>query len=67
MRQEVRCELMPFLKEADETGLCLRSVNRSIKKFYEEGLITKKGQKILISKEQYSELRKIVEKKIDLS
>ena len=52
---------------ADETGLCLRSVNRSIKKFYEEGLITKKGQKILISKEQYSELRKIVEKKIDLS
>lgn len=52
---------------ADETGLCLRSINRSIKKFYEEGLITKKGQKILISKEQYEELRKIVEKKIDLS
>lgn len=52
---------------ADETGLCLRSVNRSIKKFYDEGLITKRGQKILISKEQYSELRRIVEKKIDLS
>lgn len=52
---------------ADETGLCLRSVNRSIKKFYDEGLITKKGQKILISKEQYLELCKIVEKKIDLS
>lgn len=52
---------------ADETGLCLRSINRSVKKFYEEGLITKKGQKITISREQYEELRKIVEKKIDLS
>ena len=57
-----------FRRQAESGGwLCLRSVNRSIKKFYEEGLITKKGQKILISKEQYSELRKIVEKKIDLS
>ena len=52
---------------ADETGLCLRSISRSIKKFYEEGLITKKGQKITIDKEQYVRLRKIVEKRIDLS
>ncbi len=52
---------------ADETGLCLRSISRSIKKFYEDGLISKKGQKITVSKEQYMELRKIVEKKIDLS
>jgi len=52
---------------ADETGLCLRSVSRSIKKFYDEGLVSKKGQKITIDTEQYMKLRKIVEKRIDLS
>lgn len=51
---------------ADETGLCVKSVSRGVKKFQEEGLITKEGNQILISKEQYEGLKKIVSEKIDL-
>ena len=61
-----------YLKEsrtsmADETGLCLKSVSRAIRKFSESGLVTKSGNQILISKEQYEGLKKIVNEKIDRS
>lgn len=51
---------------ADETGLCVKSISRSVKKFLDEGLITKEGNQILINQEQYEGLRKIVSMKIDL-
>lgn len=50
---------------ADETGLCLKSVSRAIKKFAEEDLITKKGNQILVSQEQYEGLKTTVGEKID--
>ena len=50
---------------ADETGLCLKSVSRGIKKFSDEGLITKKGNQILISQEQYDGLKQIVRDNMD--
>ena len=50
---------------ADETGLCLKSVSRGIKKFAGDGLITKKGNQILIDQEQYEGLRKIVNENMD--
>ena len=51
---------------ADETGLCLKSVSRGVKKFQEENLITKEGNQIFINREQYEGLKKIVSQKIDL-
>lgn len=51
---------------ADETGLCVKSISRSIKKFLEEDLVMKEGNKIVINEEQYRRLKKIVSLKIDL-
>ena len=51
---------------ADETGLCVKSISRGVKKFLTEGLISKKGNQIYIDKEQYEGLKKIVSLKIDL-
>lgn len=41
---------------SEMTGLCVRTVNRSIKKFYENGWITKEGNKFSINKEQYNQM-----------
>ncbi len=51
---------------ADETGLCVKSISRSVKKFLGENLITKEGNKIVINEEQYRQLKKIISLKIDL-
>lgn len=51
---------------ADETGLCLKSISRGIKKFLDDGLITKDGNQILINEEQYEGLKKMISSKIDL-
>lgn len=51
---------------ADETGLCVKSISRAVKKFMEDGLISKEGNQILISREQYEGLKQIVSLKIDL-
>ncbi len=50
---------------ADETGLCLKSVSRAVKKFSDEGLISKYGNQININRKQYEGLRQIVDSKID--
>lgn len=52
---------------ADETGLCVKSISRGVKKFMEEGLITKDGNKIIINQKQYERLKEIVSLKIDIS
>lgn len=51
---------------ADATGLCVKSISRSVKKFLEEGLIEKEGNKIVIHEDQYEHLKRIVSAKIDL-
>ena len=50
---------------ADETGMCLKSITRAVKKFTDEGLITKEGNRILIDKKQYEGLKRVVALKID--
>ena len=49
---------------ADETGLCLKSISRAIKKFQSDQLITKKGNQIWIDKKQYEGLKKTVDEKL---
>lgn len=51
---------------ADETGLCVKSINRGIKSFAQDGLVTKEGTQIFVNQEQYEGLRNIVSAKIDL-
>lgn len=50
---------------ADETGLCIKSISRAVKKFSEAGLITKKGNRTLIDRGQYEGLRAMIDKKVD--
>lgn len=50
---------------ADETGLCIKSISRSVKKFLDEGLITKEGNRILIEKVQYEKIRAMVDEKME--
>ena len=49
---------------ADETGLCLKSISRAIKKFQAEQLIVKKGNQICIDRKQYERLKRTVDEKI---
>ncbi len=51
---------------ADETGLCVKSISRGIKKFMEDGLIQKEGKQIVIGREQYEGLKRIISEKVDL-
>lgn len=46
---------------SNATGLCVKTINRSIKKFSGEGLVTKDGHQILIDRQQYEGLKAIVE------
>lgn len=45
---------------SNATGLCVKTINRSVKRFTEEGLITREGNQILINKNQYEALKKII-------
>ncbi len=47
---------------AEETGLCVKTINRSVKKLEEEGLIGRRGNNITISKKQYLEMKDAVGK-----
>lgn len=51
---------------ADATGLCVKSISRGIKKFLEEGLVSKEGKQIVIDRRQYEGLKEIVSKKVEL-
>ena len=54
LRNEARQEL------SDATGLCVRTINRAVKKFEEQGDISRQGNKLLISWEQYQKLKAVV-------
>lgn len=45
---------------SDFTGLCVKTITRSIKKFREEGMITTSGNYIMIDRGQYLRLKKMV-------
>lgn len=47
---------------ANATGICLKTVNRTVKKFQEDGLITRVGNQIQIDESQYQALKKMVSK-----
>lgn len=42
---------------AERSGFSVKTVNRSVKKMEEEGYITKKGHKIIISEDQYFKMK----------
>lgn len=51
---------------SDTTGLCVKTINRAVKKFSEEGLISKEGNKIAVSYEQYRKLKDMIMTLIDI-
>lgn len=50
---------------ADETGLCLKSISRAIRKFVEKGLVTKNGNQIQINSGQYEKLKQFINEKME--
>ena len=54
------------LELAEESGLCVKTINRSVKKLEEEGLIGRKGNRITINKKQYLTMKDAVSKIIDI-
>lgn len=51
---------------ADKTGMCLKSINRAVKKLSEQGLIQKQGNKILVDRKQYEKMRVAISEKMDI-
>ncbi|MDD2979000.1 MAG: Crp/Fnr family transcriptional regulator [Hespellia sp.] len=50
---------------ADSTGLSVKTIDRSLKKLADNGLITREGSRFVMSQEQYEELNIIVSELID--
>ncbi len=50
---------------SEESGLCVKTINRSIKKLEEQGLIGRKGNKITIDKTQFLKIKEVVLSIID--
>lgn len=51
---------------SNSTGLCLKTINRSIKKMAAEGLVTKEGNKIFVDRQQYEKLQEIISRTVSL-
>lgn len=45
---------------AEASGLCVKTINRAVKKFQDEGLISREGNSILINREQYERIQAMV-------
>ena len=45
---------------SDCTGLCLKTINRSMKKFCESGMITQDGRDLIMDQDQYLKLKDVV-------
>lgn len=54
------------LELAEESGLCVKTINRSVKKLEEENLIGRKGNRITINEQQYKTMKDAVSKIIDI-
>ena len=50
---------------AEYSGLCVKTVNRAVKKFEEQGLISRNGKTFYINEEQYGRLHALVSKLIE--
>lgn len=50
---------------SESSGLCVKTVNRAVKKFQEKGWITRDGRKFYIDKEQYRKLNAIVSELVE--
>ena len=51
---------------ADKTGMCLKSIYRAVKRLSEQGLIEKQGNKLLVGKQQYEEMKALISEKTDM-
>lgn len=51
---------------AEESGLCVKTINRSVKKLEEEGLIGRKGNHITMSRQQYLKMKDTVSRILDI-
>lgn len=51
---------------ANESGLCVKSVNRGIQKFLDDGLISKEGTRIIVDRAQHQALRDFLSQKVHL-
>ncbi|WP_416791029.1 helix-turn-helix domain-containing protein [Anaerobutyricum soehngenii] len=54
---------MSFVRQdlSDYTGICVRTVNRCLRKFINEGYISRKGNDIEINQKQYLLLKESTE------
>lgn len=50
---------------SDASGLCVKTVNRAVKKFVANGWVTKKGNKFTVNEEQYIQMKEAVSKLIE--
>lgn len=50
---------------AEESGLCVKTINRSIRKLQEDGFIGKRGSHITIDEKQYRKIKAAMEKIIE--
>lgn len=65
--QDGRLELRESRQDlASATGLCVKSVNRGVKKFLDNGMISKEGTRISVNRKQYEALRESLSQKVQL-
>lgn len=50
---------------SNSTGLCIKTINRCVKKMEEGGYISREGRTIVIDREQYEKIKAVVSEKID--
>lgn len=51
---------------AEESGLCVKTINRSVKRLEEEKLIGRRGNRITISRQQYEQMKDSVSRILDI-
>lgn len=50
---------------SDSSGLCVKTINRAVKKFEEIGWISRQGNKIFVDREQYDKIQAYVSKIVE--
>lgn len=60
------CKIRLTRKEiSNSTGLCIKTINRRVKKMETEGYISREGRIIVINEEQFLRIKAVVSEKID--